>query len=138
MTRSLLKLLAVPALLAGAAQAIHFTNDIPVDAYYEVGTEFVLEWDKETREDTFTLSVGSFLAEPILVSPNGGPLGSPIYDYKGMDIILDDALKFTAQNYTWTIATIDGREGSEWYYRFGATYDLGASYPRAFHVKTSS
>lgn len=88
MTKSLIKLLALPALLAGAAQALHFTNDIPVDAYYQVGTDFVLTWSPETRTDTFNLTVDSFLANPILVSPNGGPLGSPVYDYKGKEIVL--------------------------------------------------
>ncbi|KAI0451783.1 hypothetical protein F5B21DRAFT_485580 [Xylaria acuta] len=137
MTKSLIKLLALPALLAGAAQALHFTNDIPVDAFYDVGTDFVLTWAPETRTDTFNLTVDSFLAEPILVSPNGGPLGSPIYDYQGQEIVLGDAVKFTDQKFTWKVATIDGREGSGWYYRFGATYGFGADYPRAFHVKTS-
>lgn len=88
MAKSLMKLLAIPALLAGAAQALQFTNDIPVDAFYQEGTEFVLEWVPEDRADTFKLSIGSFLAEPILVSPSGGPLGSPIYDYQGKDIVL--------------------------------------------------
>ncbi|KAH8157408.1 hypothetical protein CIB48_g10835 [Xylaria polymorpha] len=138
MTKSLIKLLALPALLAGAAQALHFTNDIPVDAYYQVGTDFVLTWSPETRTDTFNLTVDSFLANPILVSPNGGPLGSPVYDYKGKEIVLSEAVKFTAQSFTWKVATIDGREGGDWYYRFGATFGFGADYPRAFHVKTSA
>jgi hypothetical protein len=89
MTKSLIKLLAIPALLAGVAQAFQFMNDIPVDAFYEEGTGFVFEWAPETRTDTFNLTIDSFLAEPILVSPNGGPLGSPLYDYQGKDVVLD-------------------------------------------------
>ncbi|KAI3323285.1 hypothetical protein HD806DRAFT_544616 [Xylariaceae sp. AK1471] len=136
MTKSLIKLLAIPALLAGVAQAFQFTNDIPVDAFYEEGTEFVLEWAPETRTDTFNLTIGSFLAEPILVSPI--VFGSPIYDYQDKDIVLDEAVKFTDGNYTWLVETIDGRVGSGWYYRFGATYGYYGEYPRAFHVKASS
>ncbi|KAF2972914.1 hypothetical protein GQX73_g552 [Xylaria multiplex] len=139
MAKSLMmKLLATSALLAGAAQAIKFLNDIPVDAFYNEGSEFVLEWEPEARTDTFHLTIGSFLTEPILVSPNGGPLGSPIYDYQLKDIVLDDAVKFTEGNYTWLIETIDGRAGEDWYYRFGVSYDNTAGYPRSFHVKASS
>ncbi|KAI1108099.1 hypothetical protein F5Y14DRAFT_437412 [Nemania sp. NC0429] len=139
MTRSLMKLLAIPAaLLAGAAQAIQFTNDIPVDAFYQEGTDFVLKWVPENRADTFKLSIGSFLAEPVLVSPSGGPLGSPIYDYKGVNIVLSEAVKFTDGNFTWPVQTIDGREGFEWFYRFGAEYGFySADYPRAFHLSAS-
>ncbi|KAI0205745.1 hypothetical protein F4808DRAFT_455980 [Astrocystis sublimbata] len=135
MVKSLISLLAVPSLLAGVSQALHFTNDIPVDAYYEEGTDFVLTWDKETREDTFKLSVSSFLANPILVSPNGGPLGSPVYDYKGINVVLDEAVKFTDSSYTWKVATQDNRNGSEWYYSFAAEYGFGGDSPRSFHLK---
>ncbi|KAI1113296.1 hypothetical protein F5Y14DRAFT_225134 [Nemania sp. NC0429] len=138
MTKLWTAFVAVPALLAGAAHAIHFTNDIPVDAFYEVGTEFVLMWDKETRTDTFNLTIGAFLGEPILVCSGCGPLGGPIYDYKDIDIVLDDAVPFTDSNYTWVVETIDGRTGRDWYYRFGATYGYGANFPRAFHVKYAS
>ena len=35
--------MTLPALIAGPAQAMTFTNDIPVNSYYEVGSEFTLE-----------------------------------------------------------------------------------------------
>lgn len=82
-----MKLLAIPALLAGVAQAIQFLNDIPVGAYYDPGTEFVLEWKPEDRTDTFQLTITSFLTDPILVNP--GQSQFPVYDFKEMDIVLD-------------------------------------------------
>ncbi|KAI0485431.1 hypothetical protein F4859DRAFT_470960 [Xylaria cf. heliscus] len=134
MAKSLIKLLALPALLAGVAQAVQFTNDIPVDALYKEGTNFVLTWAPETRTDTFNLTINSFLADPILVS-HDGPLGGPIYDYKDKEIVLNGAVKFTDQKFTWKVTAIDGRYGLGWFYRFGATYGYGADYPRAFHLE---
>ncbi|KAI0514977.1 hypothetical protein F5B22DRAFT_211247 [Xylaria bambusicola] len=135
MAKSIMKFLALPALLAGAAQALTFTNNIPVDSYYKVGSEFTLEWLPETRTDSFRLEVSSFLAEPILVSPSGGPLGSPIYDYKSQTILLDDAVKFTDGSYTWVIEKIDGRTGGDWFYGFSASWEYGGSSPRSFHLE---
>ncbi|KAI0113614.1 hypothetical protein GGR51DRAFT_19169 [Nemania sp. FL0031] len=138
MTRYLMKLLAIPALLAGVAQSINFTNNIPVNSFFEVGSEFVLTWSPETRTDTFRLELFSFSDTPILVSPSGGPLGSPIYDYQSRTILLDEAVKFTDGNYTWVVNTIEDRTGSSWYYGFGAYWDLGAASPRSFHLKAVS
>lgn len=52
----------------------------------------MLEWTPENRAGMFKLSIGSLLAEPILVLPTGGPLDSPIYDYQGKDIVLSGKL----------------------------------------------
>ncbi|KAI1753887.1 hypothetical protein F4782DRAFT_529304 [Xylaria castorea] len=105
---SLMKLLAVPALLAGAAQAIHFTNDIPADAIDKVGTDFVLSWAPETRRDTFNL------ANPIIISPHGGLYGQSILDFQSKELVLDGNVKFIDQRYTWKVVTIDGHQGSDW------------------------
>ncbi|KAJ2986779.1 hypothetical protein NUW58_g4866 [Xylaria curta] len=138
MTKSWAKLLAIPALLAGAAQALHFTNVIPVESYYEIGSEFVLQWEPEARTDGFKLDVFSFLGTPILVSPNGGPLGGPIYDYQSQTVLLGNDVKFNAGNFTWVVAPISGRTGAEWYYSFGASWQYGSTSPRAFHLKAAS
>ncbi|KAI1184098.1 hypothetical protein F5B17DRAFT_98261 [Nemania serpens] len=134
---SWMKVAAIPALLAGAAQALTFTNNIPVDATYSVGSNFVLKWAPETRTDTFTLQITSFLETPILVSPSGGPLGSPIYDYKSQTLILSNAVKFNAGSYTWNIQPFDSRTGDGWDYRFTALWDDNSSSasPRSFHIK---
>jgi hypothetical protein len=88
MTRSLTTLLAIPAvLLAGVAQgSITWLNIPPVDAYYEVGTEFVLEWEPQTRTDTFALTLSSYLTNPIYIGPGSGPFPVPITDSKNIDL----------------------------------------------------
>ncbi|KAI0487530.1 hypothetical protein F4859DRAFT_510104 [Xylaria cf. heliscus] len=138
MTKSWVKLLSIPALIAEVAQGLLFTNDIPVGHYYDVGTEFVLEWAPETRTDTFNLTVFSILVDPIIVSPNGGPLGGAIYDFKPQTVVLDDAVKFTDQSYTWVITPIDGRTGADWWYSFDASWGYESTSPRAFHLAASS
>ncbi|KAF2969160.1 hypothetical protein GQX73_g4400 [Xylaria multiplex] len=135
MTKSLMKLLAIPALLAGAVQGLHFTNDIPVNSYYEVGTEFVLEWVPEARTDGFRLQLSSFLSEPIYVGPPTGPWTGPQYDYKSQTVDLDLAVPFAAGNYTWVVEPWDNRTGSGWFYSFAAYWDLGSASPRSFHLK---
>ncbi|KAK5636611.1 hypothetical protein RRF57_012323 [Xylaria bambusicola] len=57
MAKSLMKLLAVPALLAGIAQSLPaaikrqdpcpFTVDIPLDTYYKVGDYLEITWDPD-------------------------------------------------------------------------------------------
>jgi hypothetical protein len=88
MTKSLTKLLAIPALLAGVVQGLQFLNDIPVDGYYEEGTEFVLEWIPETRTDTFELTLDTFLSTPVYVGPGSWWTG-PIYDFMTVSVVLD-------------------------------------------------
>ncbi|KAI1119237.1 hypothetical protein F5Y14DRAFT_397124 [Nemania sp. NC0429] len=134
---SWMKLAAIPALLAGAAQALDFTNKIPVDAAYTIGSNFVLKWTPEARTDTFILQITSFLETPILVSPSGGPLGSPIYDYKSQTIVLDREVKFSAGSYTWKVEPFADRIGKDWDYRFSALWDDNSSSasPRSFTLK---
>ncbi|KAI4862593.1 hypothetical protein F4820DRAFT_16978 [Hypoxylon rubiginosum] len=128
-----MKLLAIPALLAGVAQAIQFLNDIPVGAYYDPGTEFVLEWKPEDRTDTFQLTITSFLTDPILVNP--GQSQFPVYDFKEMDIVLDEAVKFSEGSFTWLVEPIDGRTGGDYYYSFRVAYETTTESPRAFHLQ---
>ncbi|KAI1302944.1 hypothetical protein F5Y03DRAFT_192042 [Xylaria venustula] len=129
-------LLAIPALLAGAVQAFGFTNDIPVDAVYDEGTDFVITWEPEDRNDTFRLELYTFLVNPIQTGTS--PWGGPIYDYNDTTTVLDAAAKYSAGNFTWHIDLIDGRAGPDWYYRFGAILaSVGevADYARAFEVQ---
>ncbi|KAI1781481.1 hypothetical protein F4818DRAFT_399121 [Hypoxylon cercidicola] len=128
-----MKLLTIPALLAGAAQAIQFLNDIPVDAYYAVGTPFVLEWVPEDRTDTFQLTVSTYLSEPILLNPNQSQF--PEYDWKFENIILGEAVKFSDGSFTWVVEPVDGRTGDGYRYSFSVHYDTTTESPRSFHVQ---
>ncbi|KAK5630618.1 hypothetical protein RRF57_006333 [Xylaria bambusicola] len=86
----MLKVLAIQALLAGAAQALFgFTNDIPVDAYYDEGSDFVITWDPQDRNDTFRLELYTSLTNPIYVGPGSGPWGIPVYEYNSTTTVLD-------------------------------------------------
>ncbi|KAI0445080.1 hypothetical protein F4803DRAFT_509348 [Xylaria telfairii] len=136
MAKSLMRLVAIPAFLAGVAKGINFLNDIPVNAYYEQGTNFVLEWEPEDREDTFKLTLDTFLSNPILVNPGSGWI-PPTYDYMTVTTVLDDAVKFSAGNYTWAIENIDDREGGDYWYSFGASYANTYASPRSFHLQTT-
>lgn len=84
-----MKLLAIPALLAGAAQAFQFLNDIPVDAYFIEGSDYVIEWEPENRDDTFSLQLYTSLVDPIYVGPSPYPWGPPVYDYNSTTTILN-------------------------------------------------
>ncbi|KAI1742377.1 hypothetical protein F4680DRAFT_445941 [Xylaria scruposa] len=133
----MMKLLAIPALLAGAAQAFQFLNDIPVDANYTAGTDYVIEWKVEDRNDTFRLELYTFLTDPIYVGPGSGPFGIPVYDYNDTTTVLNPAAKYSDGKFVWHIDLIDGRSGGDWYYRFGAQLaSVGevADYARSFHV----
>lgn len=88
MAKSLMKLLALPALLAGVAKGLNFLNDIPVNAYYKQGADFILEWEPEDRMGTFELTLDTFLTNPILVSPASGWIPQT-YDYMTVTIVLD-------------------------------------------------
>ncbi|KAI0903517.1 hypothetical protein F4824DRAFT_498158 [Ustulina deusta] len=135
-----MKLLAIPSLLAGVAQAFQFLNDIPVDGYYNEGSDFVIEWKPQDRNDTFRLELYTFLVDPIYVGPSPYPWGGPIYNYNDTTTVLDAAAKYSDGNHTWHIDLIDGREGADWYYRFGAILaSVGevAEYARAFHIQAS-
>ncbi|KAI1371817.1 hypothetical protein F4677DRAFT_449995 [Hypoxylon crocopeplum] len=127
MAKFLMKLLAIPALLTGAG-AIKILTDIPYNSTFEVGSEFVLEWEPEDRTDTFKLTMNTFLVAPILVYPG------PSYDYQDRNIVLDDAVKFSDGNYTWVIGPVDGRTGYEYWYRFGIQYSNTYVYPKPFLI----
>ncbi|KAI1767153.1 hypothetical protein GGR53DRAFT_144779 [Hypoxylon sp. FL1150] len=128
-----MKSFTIPALLIGVAQAIVFLNDIPVDAYYDVGTDFVLEWEPEDTTDTFQLTISTFLKDPILVNPDQSSF--PIYDYKDIKVVLDEAVSFSDGSFTWPIETVDGRTGEEYWYSFGVEYGTTYEIPRSFHVQ---
>ncbi|KAI1757624.1 hypothetical protein F4782DRAFT_546730 [Xylaria castorea] len=135
-----MKLLAIPVLLAGAAQAFQFLNDIPVDANYKEGSDFVIEWEPENRTDTFRLELYTFLVNPIYVGPPPSPWEGPVYDSNDTTTVLDAAAKYSDGSFTWHIDLIDGREGADWYYSFGAQLaSVGevADYARSFHVVAS-
>ncbi|KAI0541437.1 hypothetical protein GGR58DRAFT_498237 [Xylaria digitata] len=137
MTKSWMKLLAIPALLAGVVQGFGFTNNIPVNAYYQPGTELMLTWTPEARTDTFELHVFSFLVHGIYISPQRN---SPyiFYDYNSSTVVLGKAVSFTTGNYTWLIELIDGRAGPDWYYAFSATWYLRSTCPRAFSLSNDT
>jgi len=88
MTKSLAARLAIPvALLAGVAQGITWLNIPDVDAYYPLGTEFVLQWVPEDRTDTFKISLDSFLTHGIYIGPGSGWIPIPQYDYKSEQVL---------------------------------------------------
>ncbi|KAI0532373.1 hypothetical protein GGR58DRAFT_517774 [Xylaria digitata] len=120
MAKPLMKLLAIPALLAGAVQGLHFTNDIPFNSYYEVGSE----------TDGFRLQLSSFLSEPIYVGPPNRPLDRATIRLQWL------CVPFAAGNYTWVVEPWDNRTDSGWFYSFTAYWDLGSASPRYFHLKT--
>ncbi|KAJ3579622.1 hypothetical protein NPX13_g943 [Xylaria arbuscula] len=137
-----MKFLLPLALLAGAANALFgFTNDIPVDAYYDEGSDFKITWTPQDRNDTFRLELYTFLVDPIYVGPSPYPWGFPIYDYNETTTVLDAEAKYNAGSFTWHIDLIEGREGPDWYYRFGAqlgTVGEVADYARAFHIQAQA
>lgn len=77
-----------PAFLATAVVAYpdypQWITDIPVDASYEIGFEFALEWVPQDTTETFKLKLGAFNNTPS--GYYSGPFGVqlPIYDSKDM------------------------------------------------------
>lgn len=78
MAKSIMKLLAIPAILAGIAQGrpteikgrdtCPFTTVVPDNASYQEGTNFVLTWNPDNLPPgTIDLQVQSSLAVPIIV-----------------------------------------------------------------------
>ncbi|KAI4861999.1 hypothetical protein F4820DRAFT_451392 [Hypoxylon rubiginosum] len=130
MTNSLMKLLAIPALLLTGAGAVKILTDYPYNSTFEVGSEFVLEWEKEIGDDgdAFKLTMNTFLVAPIIVEPG------PSYDFNGSDIVLDDAVGFSDGSYTWVIEPVDGRTGYTYWYRFGLQYSGTYVYPKPFFI----
>ncbi len=85
MTKSLMKVLAIPALLLPGTGAVKILTDYPYNSTFEVGSEFVLEWEKEDRDegDTFELIMSTYLVLPTF-TPSG-----PAYDFNDGNIVLD-------------------------------------------------
>ncbi|KAI1173098.1 hypothetical protein F4777DRAFT_581304 [Nemania sp. FL0916] len=121
----MLKLLAIPTLLAGATHAFGFWNQIPIDAYYPEGSDFLIQWTPDAnRTDTFRLELYTF-------SNDTGNINETT-------TVLNPAAKYSDGNFTWHIELIEDRSGPEWWYRFGAqlsTIGEVASYARAFHIE---
>jgi hypothetical protein len=93
MTTRAMKLLAVvPALLAGAAlaQPPNFTNDIPVNAFYEIGSDFELTWSETGTPGTFQLSMSAWNNTPY--GTYAGPFGVQLPAYDTREFVLDGAL----------------------------------------------
>lgn len=84
-----MKLLAIPIVLAAVAQAqyLNFLNDIPVNANYTIGTDFVLLWEPQLTTATFTLELSAWNN-----TPRGyytGPWGVQVPDRDTIHITLD-------------------------------------------------
>ncbi|KAI1424554.1 hypothetical protein F5Y12DRAFT_751417 [Xylaria sp. FL1777] len=125
-----MKLLAVYALFAGAAQAFTFVKDYNYASYHTVGTDFVISWEIENKSDTFRLELATYL-----VKPKSGITG-PYYN--STDSVLSDTVKYTDGSYTWPIELVEGREGADWFYAFIAYADDEFTYSQDFHVQTAS
>ncbi|KAI8634990.1 hypothetical protein F5Y19DRAFT_132712 [Xylariaceae sp. FL1651] len=134
-----MKLLAVvPALLAGAAlaQPPNFTNDIPVDAFYDIGSDFKLTWSETGTPGTFQLSMFAWNNTPYGTTP--GPFGSQLPAYDTREAVLDEAVPYSAGSYVWKVTPAEGDEawqGSGFNYDFEASYEWGSESPRSFHIK---
>ncbi|KAI0409189.1 hypothetical protein F4802DRAFT_239733 [Xylaria palmicola] len=136
-----MKLLAIPAAFAAAAQAasLAFLNDIPVDGNYTIGTDFVLEWKAydATPSDTFQLSVSATNNTPSGYIPPYWPWQPGQYTYDSLEIVLDDAEKYVDGSYTWTIKPIDEKglwKGQGFSYSFAARVPNSSDFPRSFHI----
>ncbi|KAI0431606.1 hypothetical protein F5Y09DRAFT_340451 [Xylaria sp. FL1042] len=135
-----MKFLAIPTLFAASAQAllgIAFTNDIPVDGNYTIGTDFVLTWKAydATAADTLQISLSAWNKTISGYSP--GPFGSQIPIYDTREIVLAESVPFLDESYTWHIEPINGDaawSGQEFYYSFTAHFPNTWDSPRAFHI----
>ncbi|GAW18083.1 hypothetical protein ANO14919_075540 [Xylariales sp. No.14919] len=126
-----MKLLSIPALLAGAAQAFSFVNDYNYGSYHTAGSNFVISWEEiRPGTDTFKLELATYLVKAL-----PGPLG-PEYNFTSFD--LDGAVRLSDGNYTWPIEIVQGREGENWFYAFIAFADDQFIYSREFHVQAAS
>ncbi|KAJ8123938.1 hypothetical protein ONZ43_g229 [Nemania bipapillata] len=125
----MMKLLAISSLLAGAAQAFQWVNDFNYASYHTVGDNFTIHWVPEARDDTFLLQLTSSLYQP-----TSGITG-PYYNFTSIDLA---DVKYSDGAYTWTVNTIDGREGTKWFYSFLAYYaDESFFYSRDFYVQSA-
>ncbi|XXH04129.1 hypothetical protein Hte_010541 [Hypoxylon texense] len=129
MAKSLRKLLVIPTLLAGAG-ALKILTDYPFNSTFEVGSEFVLEWEMEDRDegDTFELTMSTYLVTPIFI-----PAG-PTYDFNDSNIVLDNSVNFSDGSYTWVVTPVDDRTGYEFWYRFGFSWSNTYVSPKPFLI----
>ncbi|KAI0175748.1 hypothetical protein GGR52DRAFT_327540 [Hypoxylon sp. FL1284] len=128
-----MKFALVPALLAGVAQGfLYFTTDIPVDSYYDVDTDFTLEWEPEDDPGTFELRISSYLVNPIISTT---PYGEQTVDFQSQSTVLSTTVKFSDGKYTWNIEPIADRTGGDWWYDFEASYDYTLDATRSFHLQ---
>ncbi|KAI1299029.1 hypothetical protein F5Y03DRAFT_366584 [Xylaria venustula] len=129
----MLKLLAIPALLAGGAQAyFEWIYDYNYESFHTAGDNFTISWDTLGRTDTFKLELATYLVTPV-----SGPLSA---DYKFESIVLNDNLNYADGSYTWTVDVQDGRVGDKWFYNFIAidNRDYEPTYAREIFVQESS
>ncbi|KAH8159791.1 hypothetical protein CIB48_g8455 [Xylaria polymorpha] len=128
MAISLVKLLAIPALLARVSQSAPtgvpigdtcpFTTVVPDNAYYQEGSDFVLAWNPDNLPPgTINLVAQSSLAVPILTGT------VPIYDYKAVSKKLGDP-NIEDRAYTWPVEIIGNATGSEYVYLISGYYTL--------------
>ncbi|KAI0467968.1 hypothetical protein F4859DRAFT_220814 [Xylaria cf. heliscus] len=134
-----MKFLALSALLAAMAQAstIDFTNNIPVDATYNIGSNFVLTWkaSNSAPTDTFQLTLSGW--NNTIAGYNPGPLGSSVPYWDTITVVLNDKVKFSDGKYTWPIKPVDSQgtwKGQGFNYAFSAYWGDGAAAPRSFHI----
>ncbi|KAI0427965.1 hypothetical protein F5Y09DRAFT_314583 [Xylaria sp. FL1042] len=135
MAKSLMKLLAIPALLAGIAHGLPtkrtepspyciFTTSVPTNATYQVGDEFVLTWDPTgLPAGTLDLQVESALVTPIIIGYGINIFGQkvPIYDYKGGYKKIGSP-NLEDKTFTWTVEVIANSTGAEYQYYLSGTY----------------
>ncbi|KAI0389770.1 hypothetical protein F5Y17DRAFT_462412 [Xylariaceae sp. FL0594] len=139
MSKSLATRILLTLAGAGAAASFQWLNIPDVDAYYPISTPFVLEWVPEHHagnpDDSFQLSLKSYLTDGIRVGTGPPPFYIPVYDYQE-ETVLQTEVKYSAGNYTWLIEPQDGtRSGPGWWYRWVAyesVYDEES--PRGFHI----
>ncbi|KAI0454081.1 hypothetical protein F5B21DRAFT_504770 [Xylaria acuta] len=139
MTTRAMKLLAVvPALLAGTAlaQPPNFTNDIPVNAFYEIGSDFELTWSETGTPGTFKLSLSAWNNTPY--GTYTGPFGVQLPAYDTREFALDEEVPYSDGSYVWKVTPAEGNtawQGGGFNYGFSASYEWGSESPRSFHIK---
>ncbi|RWA08971.1 hypothetical protein EKO27_g6119 [Xylaria grammica] len=136
MAKSLMKLLAIPALLAGIAQSrpteiegrddCPFTVAIPDNTYYQEGSNFVLTWNPDKLPPgTLDLQVQSSLIVPIITGYGTNIYGQtiPIYDFKGGYKKLGSP-DLKERTYTWPVEIIANATGPEYVYSISGYYTI--------------
>ncbi|KAI1346522.1 hypothetical protein F5Y01DRAFT_19441 [Xylaria sp. FL0043] len=142
MAKSLIKLLAIPAVLAGIAQSrpteiqarqdtCPFTTVVPDNAYYQVGDNFVLEWNPDKLPPgTLTLQVYSSLVKPIITGYGTNIFGQtvPIYDYQLASKQLGSH-DLKDRSFTWPVEILGNATGPDYVYALSGYYTVIYNYP---------